>query len=131
MAEFFLLRGFKFTHETVRDWEERFAPIFAQQLRAKRKGRVSTSWYVDETYIRIKGKWCYVYRAIDRDGFLVDSMLSEKRDMDATQPAFFTGSACCNWTTRARNYGWAYGSTQSHCRGGAELMWNTGGNVTA
>ena len=79
------------THETVRDWEERFAPIFAQQLRAKRKGRVSTSWYVDETYIRIKGKWCYVYRATDRDGNLVDSMLSEKRDMDAAQ-AFFTSA---------------------------------------
>lgn len=38
IAEFFLLRGFEFTHETVRDWEERFIPIFAKQLRAKRKG---------------------------------------------------------------------------------------------
>lgn len=80
---FFLLRSFEFTHETVRDWEERFAPIFAQQLLAKRKGKVGSSWYVDETYIRVKGKWCYLYRAIDRDGNLVDSMLSEKRDMEA------------------------------------------------
>lgn len=53
-AEFLLLRGFVFTHETVRDWEERFAPIFAQQLRAGRKGQVGSSWYVDETYIRVK-----------------------------------------------------------------------------
>ncbi len=36
ISELFLLRGFEFTHETVRDWEERFAPVFAQQLRAKR-----------------------------------------------------------------------------------------------
>ncbi|WP_250126397.1 IS6 family transposase [Chroococcidiopsis sp. CCMEE 29] len=89
VAEFFLLRGFEFTHETVRDWEARFAVIFANQLRAKRKGKVSDSWYVDETYIRVKGKWCYLYRAIDRDGNLVDSMLSEKRDMEAAQ-VFFT-----------------------------------------
>jgi putative transposase len=50
-AEFFLLRGFEFTHETVRDWEERFGPIFAKQLRAKGKGKVGKIWFVDETYI--------------------------------------------------------------------------------
>jgi transposase-like protein len=49
VAEIFLLRGFDFTHETVRDWEERFAPIFADQLRAKRKGKAGHKWYVDET----------------------------------------------------------------------------------
>ena len=70
-----------FTHDPVRDSEERFAPIFAQQLRAQRNlGQVGASWYVDETYIKVKGKWCYLYRAIKRrrrgDGFLVDSMLS-------------------------------------------------------
>jgi len=81
----------------VRDWEERFAPIFAQQLRAKRKGKVSKGWFVDETYIRVKGKWCYLYRGIDEDGNLVDVRLSgagaapprsEKRDMEAAK-AFF------------------------------------------
>lgn len=85
VAEFFLVRGFEFTHETVREWEARFAPIFAEQLRGGRKGKVGSSWYVDETYFRVKGKWCYLYRAIDRDGNLVDSMLSEKPDMEAAQ----------------------------------------------
>ncbi len=70
IAEFFLVRGFEFTHETVRDWEERFAGIFAQQLRAKRKGKVGKIWFVDETYIRVKGRWCYLYRGIDEDGNL-------------------------------------------------------------
>ena len=51
IAEFFLLRGFEFTHETVRDWEERFASIFTQQLRTKRKGKLGKIWFVDETYI--------------------------------------------------------------------------------
>ncbi len=91
IAEFFLLRGFEFTHETVRDWEERFAPIFAQQLRAKRKSKVGKIWFVDETYIRVKGRWCYLYRGIDEDGNLVDVRLSEKRDMEAAK-AFFAGA---------------------------------------
>lgn len=88
ITEFFLLRGFKFTHETVRNWEERFAGIFSKQLRSKRQGKVGKIWYVDETYIRVKGKWCYLYRGIDEDGNLVDVRLSEKRDMEAAK-AFF------------------------------------------
>jgi len=43
---------------------------------------------VDETYVNVKGKWCYLYRAIDRDGNLVDSMVSEKRDMEAAKRFF-------------------------------------------
>jgi putative transposase len=81
----FLERGFVFTHEAVRDWEERFIPLIAEQMRAKRRGQAGQSWYVDETYVSVKGKWCYLYRAIDRDGNLVDSMLSEKRDMEAAK----------------------------------------------
>jgi transposase-like protein len=88
IAEFFLLRGFEFTHETVRDWEERFAPIFSKQLRGKRKGKVGKIWFVDETYIRVGGCWCYLYRSIDEDGNLVDVRLSKKRDMEAAK-AFF------------------------------------------
>ncbi|MEP0914842.1 IS6 family transposase [Leptolyngbya sp. GB1-A1] len=88
IAEFFLLRGFEFTHETVRDWEERFAPVFAKQLRAKRKGKVGKIWFADETYIRVKGQWCYLYGAIDEYGNLVDVRLSKKRDMAAAK-AFF------------------------------------------
>ena len=41
LAEMFLLRGFEFTHEAVRDWEERFAPLLAEQIRRKRKGKVA------------------------------------------------------------------------------------------
>ena len=49
VAEFFLLRGFQFTHETVRNWEERFLPHFTEQIRAKRKGKVGKVWLIDET----------------------------------------------------------------------------------
>lgn len=88
LAEMFLLRGFEFTHEAVREWEERFAPLLADQIRRKRQGKVGRRWYADETYIKVKGRWCYLYRAIDRDGNLVDSMLSATRDMAAAQRFF-------------------------------------------
>ena len=91
LAEMFLVRGFEFTHETVREWEERFAPLITQQLRSRRRGKAGRSWYVDETYVKVNGKWCYLYRAIDRDGNLVDSMLSEHRDMEAAK-RFFKGA---------------------------------------
>lgn len=73
LAELFLLRGFRFTYETVRAWEERFAPLLAEQLRRKRKGQSGRQWFVDETYVKVRGKSCYLYRAIDQDGNLVDS----------------------------------------------------------
>jgi putative transposase len=69
-------------------WERRFAPLLTEQLRIKRRGQAGQSWYVDETYVRVKGKWCYLYRAMDADGNLVDSRLSEKRDMEAAQQFF-------------------------------------------
>jgi putative transposase len=86
LAEMFLERGFEFTHEAVREWETRFAPLVTDNLRTKRKGQAGPSWHVDETYIKVAGVWKYLYRAIDRDGNLVDSMLSEHRDMDAGYP---------------------------------------------
>ena len=89
LAEMFLERGWVFTHEAVEEWEARFAPLLAEHLRTKRRGQAGPSWYVDETYMRVKGKWCYLYRAIDDEGNLVDSCLSEKRDMAATQQFFY------------------------------------------
>lgn len=88
LAEMFLTRGVVFTHEAVREWEERFAPLLTAHLRPKRRGQTGASWYVDETYIKVNGTWCYLYRAIDRDGNLVDVMLSETRDMGAAQTFF-------------------------------------------
>lgn len=88
LAEMFLERGFQFTHETVREWQQRFASLLSLKLRAKRKGTTGPSWYVDETYVRVQGKWCYLYRAIDRDGNLVDCRLSKHRDLNAAELFF-------------------------------------------
>ena len=70
VAELLLERGYAVTHETIRDWEFRFAPLLANRLRAKRRGRAGVSWYIDETYVKVAGRWSYLYRAIDREGTL-------------------------------------------------------------
>ena len=89
LAEMFLGRGIVFTHETVRDWEARFAPLLTARLQAKRRGQAGTKWHADETYSKVHGRWCSRYRAIDREGNLVEALLSERRDMAAAQ-RFFT-----------------------------------------
>ena len=90
VAEMLLERGYQVTHETVRTWEASFAPLLSERLRAKRRGRIGSSWYIDETYVKVAGRWCYLYRAIDGDGQLIDSMLSEHRDKHAAR-RFFRG----------------------------------------
>ncbi|HJS87623.1 MAG TPA: IS6 family transposase [Acetobacteraceae bacterium] len=91
LSEMFLQRGIVFSHETVREWEAKLTPILTAELRQHRRGRGGAgrrSWFVDETYLKVRGRWCYLYRAIDRHGNLVDAMLSEHRDMAAAK-AFF------------------------------------------
>ena len=60
LSEMSLERGFEFNVEAVREWERRFAPLLTDVLRRERRG---PSWYVDETYVKISGRWCYLYRA--------------------------------------------------------------------
>ena len=85
VAEMLLQRGLEVTHETFREWEFRFAPLLSERLRAKRRGRAGGSSYVDETYVQVAGRWCYLYRAIAGDGVLIDSMLSERREACCTE----------------------------------------------
>jgi transposase-like protein len=68
LVQMFLIRGYEFTHETARDWEARFASLLADQVRQRRKHKVGRFWYVDETYLKVNGRWCYLYRAIDETG---------------------------------------------------------------
>ncbi len=85
VAELLLQRGYEVTHETIREWEFRFAPLLAARLRTRRQGRTGVPWYLDETCVKVAGRWCHLYRAIDREGELIDSMLSEHRDKHAAR----------------------------------------------
>src|ERR687889_395215 len=101
LAEMFLVRGIVFSHEAVRDWEAKLAPALADELRRRRHGRGNARgrhWHVDETYLKVRGRWCYLYRAIDRNGDLVDTMLSEHRDMAAAQAFFRSAKAATGIT---------------------------------
>src|SRR3954449_2184091 len=86
LPEMFALRGMLFSYEAVREWEAKLTP--AEELRRRRRGKAGRSWHVDETYLKVDGRWCYVYRAIDSTGALVDVLFSERRDMGAAK-AFF------------------------------------------
>jgi putative transposase len=101
LPEMFLIRGIEFSYEAVRDWEAKLTPSLIDNLRRRRKGRIGKSWYTDETYVKVKGRWCYLYRAIDRFGALVDVRLSETRDMEAAK-AFFRSAKAVTGVTPAR-----------------------------
>ena len=102
LAEVFLIRGIVFSYEAVRDWETKLTPALAENLRRRRRrGKIGRSWYVDETYVKIQGRWCYLYRAIDTSGALVDVRLSETRDMAAAR-AFFRSAKAVTGITPAR-----------------------------
>ena len=80
VVELMLMRGFQISHQTVHNWVQTFGVELGMKLRTQRKGRAGLRWHADATYICIKGHWCYLYRAIDKEGNLVDVYLSDIRD---------------------------------------------------
>jgi len=80
-------RGVKVDHATLYRRVVKYTPLVGEEARA-RKTSGARSWRVDETYIKVKGKWTYYYRAIDKFGKTLDFMLSEKRDLAAASDFF-------------------------------------------
>jgi transposase-like protein len=75
-------RGLCDDHVTVWRWVQRYAPEIERRLRPHLKP-TNKSWRVDETYIRVKGKWTYLYRAVDSTGASIDFLLSARRNAAA------------------------------------------------
>lgn len=75
------------TQTTIMRWVQRYTPEFEKRWRRYARS-VGTSWRVDETYIRVRGRWTYLYRAVDRQGLTVDFLLREHRDIEAAKQFF-------------------------------------------
>jgi len=80
-------RGVEVDHATLQRWVVKFIPMVEKQMRRKKKS-VHRKWFMDETYIKVKGKWCYLYRAVDRSGATIDCLLSKRRDTQAAKRFF-------------------------------------------
>src|SRR6202171_3105022 len=75
-------RGVEVDHATLNRWVLKYVPLLEQSF-CTRKRPVGSSWRLDETYVRVKGAWKYLYRAVDKAGATVDFLLTAKRDRKA------------------------------------------------
>ena len=87
VEELFAERGLAADHTTIWRWVQRYGPALEQRLRRQLKP-TNKSWRVDETYIRVQGRWSYLYQAIDSTGATIDFLLSAWRDAAAAQRLF-------------------------------------------
>ncbi len=78
-------RGVEVDHTTINRWVQQYAPEIEKRLRWYYKPRLNESWQVDETYIKVKGKWKYLYRAITKSGKTLDFYLSSTRNAKAAK----------------------------------------------
>ncbi len=84
LEEMMAERGLSLDHSTIARWVLRYAPILSERIRREMR-KPNRSWRVDETYIRVAGRWVYLYRAVDSDGDTIDFMLSPNRDLTSAK----------------------------------------------
>ena len=87
LKEMMAERGIKVDHTTIMRWVHQYSPEIEKKIKRHLRP-TNDSWRVDETYIKVKGKWKYLYRAVDSDGDTIDFMLSSKRDKKAAKRFF-------------------------------------------
>jgi putative transposase len=77
-------RGVEVDHSTINRWVIKYSPPLEEAFH-RRKRPVWVSWRMDETYIKVKGEWRYLYRAVDKMGQTIDFLLTEQRDEQAAK----------------------------------------------
>ena len=88
IEELLQIRGVEVDHATIQRWVTKFSQLLEANFR-KRKKAVASSWRMDETYVKVKGQWMYLYRAVDKNGQTIDFFLSPTRKRRTAQ-AFLT-----------------------------------------
>jgi len=83
LEEMMAERGVPVDHSNIYRWVQKFSPQLEAVFRRGRKRPVGQSWRMDETYIKIKGQWKYLYRAVDKEGQTIDFLLTARRDKKA------------------------------------------------
>lgn len=83
LEEMMAERGVPVDHSNIYRWVQKFSPQLEAVFRHGRKRPVGQSWRMDETYIKIKGQWKYLYRAVDKEGQTIDFLLTARRDKKA------------------------------------------------
>lgn len=84
VEELLSIRGIKVDHDTIQRWVFKFTPMIERQMR-KRKRPVGKRWRLDETYVKVKGQWKYLCRAVDKQGNTVDFLLTRRRQRMSAQ----------------------------------------------
>jgi putative transposase len=84
LEEMMAERGISVDHATVHRWTVHYAPLLLEQFN-RRKKAVTGKWHFDETYIKVRGRWMYLYRAIDSNGDTVEFWFSERRNLTAAK----------------------------------------------
>ena len=82
IEEIMIDRGINVDHSTVQEWVVKYTKLFEKNIH-KKKRNTDKSWRMDETYIKVKGKWKYLYRAVDKYGNTIDFLLTAKRNTKA------------------------------------------------
>ena len=77
-------RGIRLAHTTILRWVQHYTPEFEKRWRRYARP-VGGSWRMDETYVKVRGEWVYLYRAVDKAGKTVDFLLSRQRDVNAAK----------------------------------------------
>ena len=87
LEEMMMIRRAEIDHSTLQRWVKLFVPLIDKRVR-RRKKTVNGSWRMDETYIKLNGKWVYLYRTLDKEGNTIDFLLRSRRNAVAAK-AFF------------------------------------------
>jgi len=87
VSDLLLERGVEVSYQTIKNWNDEFGEVFAEEIR-KHRPKPTCRWHMDEMHVKIRGKRCYLWRAVDDTGIILDILVTERRNKDAAKRFF-------------------------------------------